>query len=212
VGKQEGHLVNQFAEYDLFSLQHQIPGGMTGTLKAQLEQYGMTDRMGEVLEETARVRRELGYPMMVTPFSQLVGIQAVLNVVTGNRYSVVPDEVVQYAAGYYGETPAPIEPDTLDRIMAAPRAAEIFANPPEQPTEDELRKKFGTNDDDELVLKALVPQFDLDAMHAAGPTKRDYPLASSEVLQVRQLVAAINAPYARVATESMDIVLRRSGA
>ncbi len=212
VGKQEGHLVNQFAEYDLFSLQHQIPGGMTGTLKAQLEQYGMTDRMGEVLEETARVRRELGYPMMVTPFSQLVGIQAVLNVVTGNRYSVVPDEVVQYAAGYYGETPAPIEPDTLDRIMAAPRAAEIFANPPEQPTEDELRKKFGTTDDDELVLKALVPQFDLDAMHAAGPTKRDYPLASSEVLQVRQLVSAINAPYARVATESMDIVLRRSGA
>ena len=210
VGKQEGHLVNQFAEYDLFSMQHQIPGGMTGTLKAQLEQYGMTDRMGEVLEETARVRRELGYPIMVTPFSQLVGIQAVLNVVTGNRYSVVPDEVVQYAAGYYGETPAPIEPDTLDRIMAAPRAAEIFANPPEQPTEDELRKRYGTTDDDELILKALVPQFDLDAMHAAGATKRDYPLASAEVLQVRQLVSAINAPYARVATESMDVVLRRS--
>ncbi len=209
VGRQEGYLVNQFAEYDLFNMQHQIPGGMTGTLKAQLEQYGMTDRMSDVLEETARVRRELGYPMMVTPFSQLVGIQAVLNVVTGDRYSVVPDEVVQYAAGYYGETPAPIEPDTLDRIMAAPRAAEIFANPPEQPTEDELRKKFGTTDDDELILKALVPQFDLDAMHAAGNTKRDYPLASDEIQQVRSLVAAINAPYARVATESMDVVLRR---
>ena len=125
------------------------------------------------------MRRELGYPMMVTPFSQLVGIQAVLNVVTGERYSVVPDEVVQYAAGYYGQTPAPIEPGTLDRIMAAPRAAEIFANPPEQPTEDELRARYGTTDDDELVLKALVPQFDLDAMHAAGPTKRDYPLAES---------------------------------
>jgi oxaloacetate decarboxylase alpha subunit len=209
VGRQEGYLVNQFAEYDLFNMQHQIPGGMTGTLKAQLEQYGMTDRMSEVLEETARVRRELGYPMMVTPFSQLVGIQSVLNVVTGDRYSVVPDEVVQYAAGYYGQTPAPIEPDTLDRIMAAPRAAEIFANPPEQPTEDELRKKFGTNDDDELILKALVPQFDLDAMHAAGNTKRDYPLASDEIQQVRSLVAAINAPYARVVTESMDVVLRR---
>ncbi len=212
VGKNEGFLVNQFAEYDLSSIQHQIPGGMTGTLKAQLEQHGITHRTGEVLEETARVRRELGYPLMVTPFSQLVGIQAVLNLVMGERYSVVPDEVVQYAAGHYGETPAPIEPDTLDRIMSAPRAAEIFANPPEQPTLDELRARFGTNDDDELILRALVPQSDLDAMRAAGPTKRDYPLGNAEVQQVRALMAAINAPYARVATESMDIVLRKAHA
>lgn len=210
VGKQEGYLVNQFAEYDLFNMQHQIPGGMTGTLKAQLEQYGMADRMSDILDETARVRRELGYPMMVTPFSQLVGIQAVLNIATGDRYSVVPDEVVQYAAGYYGSTPAPIEPDTLDRIHAAPRAPEIFATPPEQPTLAELQKQFGTTDPDELILRALVPASDLEAMRAAGPTRRDYPLASSEVQQVRALVQAINAPYARVATESMDVTLRRA--
>lgn len=209
VGKQEGYLVDQFAEYDLFNVQHQIPGGMTGTLKAQLEQYGMADRMPEVLDETARVRRELGYPMMVTPFSQLVGIQAVLNIATGDRYSVVPDEVVQYAAGYYGQAPAPIEPDTLDRIHAAPRAAEIFANPPEQPTLGELQKRFGTTDPDELILRALVPTHDLEAMRAAGPVARHYPLAGSEVQQVRAMVQAINAPYARVATETMDVTLRR---
>lgn len=210
VGKQEGYLVNQFAEYDLFSIQHQVPGGMTGTFKAQLEQHGMTHRVSEVLEETAKVRRELGYPMMVTPFSQLVGIQAVLNVVTDERYSIVPDEVVQYAAGYYGETPAPIDSNVLDRIMAAPRAAEIFATPPPQPTEDELRQKFGTTNDDELILRALVPESDLEAMRAAGPTKAHYPLAGSEVQQVRELLKAVNAPYARVATESMDVVMRKN--
>lgn len=209
VGRQEGYLVDQFAEYDLFNVQHQIPGGMTGTLKAQLEQYGMADRMPEVLDETARVRRELGYPMMVTPFSQLVGIQAVLNIATGDRYSVVPDEVVQYAAGYYGQAPAPIEPDTLDRIQAAARAAEIFANPPEQPTLQELQKRFGTTDPDELILRALVPGHDLEAMRAAGPVARRYPLAGSEVQQVRAMVQAISAPYARVATEAMDVTLRR---
>lgn len=209
VGMQEGYLVDQFAEYDLFNVQHQIPGGMTGTLKAQLEQYGMADRMPEVLDETARVRRELGYPMMVTPFSQLVGIQAVLNIATGDRYSVVPDEVVQYAAGFYGQAPAPIEPDTLDRIHAAPRAPEIFANPPEQPTLAELQSSFGTTDPDELILRALVPAHDLEAMRAAGPVARHYPLAGSEVQQVRAMVQAINAPYARVATEAMDVTLRR---
>ncbi len=210
VGRQEGYLVNQFAEYDLFNMQHQIPGGMTGTLKAQLDQYGMADRMPEILDETARVRRELGYPMMVTPFSQLVGIQAVLNIVTGDRYSVVPDEVVQYGAGYYGDTPAPIEPEVLDRIHGAARAADIFATPPEQPTLAELQQQFETTDPDELILRALVPASDLDAMRAAGPTRPDYALAGSEVQQVRALVAAINAPYARVVTESMDVMLRKS--
>ena len=83
---------------------------MTGTLKAQLAQHNMTDKLDEVLRETAVVRRELGYPGMATPFSQLVGIQAVLNVVTGKRYSIVPDEVIQYALGYYGQTVAPIDP------------------------------------------------------------------------------------------------------
>jgi oxaloacetate decarboxylase (Na+ extruding) subunit alpha len=210
VGKAEGYLVNQFAEYDLFSVQHQIPGGMTGTLKAQLEQYGMTHRMGEVLEETARVRRELGYPIMATPFSQLVGIQSVLNIVTDERYSVVPDEVVQYAARFYGEPPAPIDADIMDRIMAAPRAAEIVANPPEQPTLDELRARFNTTNDDDLILRALVPESDLEAMRAAGPIATDYPLGSAEIEQVRALLKAVNLPYMRVATESMDIVLQKN--
>src|SRR6202166_3222798 len=146
VGKTAAFAVSEHNEYDVLSIRHQIAGGMTGTLKAQLAQHNMTDKLEEVLRETAQVRRDLGYPGMATPFSQLVGIQAVLNVVTGKRDSIVPDEVIQYAAGFYGETVAPIDPNVRDKIMAAPRAKQVVGAPPEQPTIEELRKRYGTED------------------------------------------------------------------
>jgi len=148
---------------------------------------------------------------MATPLSQLVGTQAVLNVVTGQRYSMVPDEVVAYAVGHYGEPPAPIDPEVLDWIMASPRAAAIRAHPPEEPTLEELRARYGTGmDDDLLILKALIPERDVEAMQAAGPVRRDYPLASPEIEEVRALMAATRTPYVRVATEAWELELRRS--
>jgi oxaloacetate decarboxylase alpha subunit len=87
VARQEGHPVGVPNEYNVFAYQHHLPGGMTGTLKAQLAQYGMADRLGEVLEECVRVREELGHPISATPFSQLIGIQSVLNIVTGDRWT-----------------------------------------------------------------------------------------------------------------------------
>lgn len=210
VGRAAGFLVNQHAEYDVLSIRHQIPGGMTGTLKAQLVQHGMADRLEEVLEETAVVRRELGYPGMATPFSQLVGTLAVLNVVTGKRYSVIPDEVVQYAAGFYGQTVAPIEPEIMDRIMTSSRARDVLANPPEQPTAEELRKRYGTDDDDELILRALVPGPALEKMRAAGPVRTWYPLLSSpELDQVRKLLKVANLPLVQVRSQAMTVTLRR---
>ncbi|MCC6707502.1 MAG: pyruvate carboxylase [Gammaproteobacteria bacterium] len=212
VGKAAGYLVNQFAEYDVLSVDHQIPGGMVGTLRAQLAKHNMSDKLEEVFEETAVVRRELGYPGMATPFSQLVGIQAVLNIVTGKRYSVVPDEVLQYAAGYYGQTVAPIEPDVLDRIMASPRAKDILAEPPEQPSIEELRKRYGASNDDELILKALVPEADLERMRAAGPVKTSYPLLSSpELDQVARLMKLATSPVVEVASAGFELSLRRRG-
>jgi oxaloacetate decarboxylase alpha subunit len=210
VGKAAGFLVNQFAEYDAFSIAHQIPGGMMGTFKAQLAMHNMTDRLEDVLAEVAAVRRELGYPGMATPFSQLVGIQAVLNVVTGKRYGTVPDEVVQYAAGYYGQTVAPIDPDILDCIMASPRSKEVLANPPEQTTLAALKAQYGTDDEDELILRATVPQPDIDRMRAAGPVKRDYPLLSSpELEQVRKLMKLTTVPVIEIVSPSMNVQLRR---
>jgi oxaloacetate decarboxylase alpha subunit len=211
VGKAAGHLVDQVSEYDLFNLTHQVPGGMVGTLKAQLEQHGMIHRLDEVLAETGRVREELGWPVMATPLSQLVGTQAVLNVVSGERYQLVPDQVVAYAAGHYGEPPAPIDPQVMERIMAADNAARVIAGPPEQPTLEELRARHGTGpgEDDLLILKALIPEPDIAAMQAAGPVARDYPLLSAEIEEIRNLIGTVKSPYVRVATERWAIELNR---
>lgn len=210
VGKAAGFLVDQFAEYDAFSEEHQIPGGMMGTFKAQLAQHKMMDRLDDVLDEVAAVRRDLGYPGMATPFSQLVGIQAVLNIVTGKRYGTVPDEVVQYAAGFYGETVAPVDPEIMDRIMSSPRAKEVLDNPPPDPDLEELMKQYGTTDEDELIMRATVPQADIDKMRASGPVRRDYPLLSTpELEQVRKLMEIARSPVVEVKTAGLDISLRR---
>jgi oxaloacetate decarboxylase (Na+ extruding) subunit alpha len=210
VGRAAGFPVHQHNEYDVLAIRHQVPGGMMGTLKAQLERHRMSHRLEEVLRETAVVRRELGYPGMATPFSQLVGIQAVLNVVTGKRYGTVPDEVIQYAAGFYGETAAPIEPNVLDMILSSTRGKQILASPPEQPTIEELRRRHGTDDDDELILRALVPAADLEKMRAAGPVRRDYPLLSSpELEQVRQLMELAKSPVVQIHAQDLTLEMYR---
>lgn len=210
VGRAAGFPVHQHAEYDVLSLQHQIPGGMMGTLKAQLAQHGMSNRLDEVLRETAQVRRELGYPGMATPFSQLVGIQSVLNIVTGERYKIVPDEVIQYAAEHYGQPVAPIDGDVHDRILASPRAKEILRNPPEQPTIEELRRRYGTDDDDDLLLRALVPEADLRRMREAGPVKRSFPLLSSpELDQVARLMRIVKSPVVQIRSAELSLDLIR---
>jgi len=90
--------------------EHQVPGGMISNLVAQLEQQKALDRMDEVLAEIPQVRAELGYPPMVTPTSQIVSTQAVFNVITGERYKVIPGEVKEYIRGFYGKPPQPVDP------------------------------------------------------------------------------------------------------
>ena len=197
VGKAAGFLVNQHFEYDVTALRHQIPGGMMGTLRAQLVQQKMLDKLPEVLAEVGTVRRELGYPGMATPFAQLVGTLAVLNIVTGKRYSVVPDEVIQYAAGFYGDPVAPIDPQVMDRIMAAPRAKEIAGRPPEQPTLEEMRRQHGGVDDDELILRALVPASDIDRMRERIATAVWNP-TYSQAAPLRSIAARLS-PVAALA-------------
>jgi oxaloacetate decarboxylase alpha subunit len=96
---------------DINILLYQIPGGMYSNLQSQLKEGNALHKLKDVLEEVPRVRKEMGYPPLVTPTSQLVGTQAAVNVMVGERWKMIPKEVRQYFLGYYGRTPAPVDPE-----------------------------------------------------------------------------------------------------
>src|SRR5581483_10886757 len=153
---------------------HQIPGGMLSNFRSQLAEAGLSHKFRELLEECARVRKELGYPIMITPFAQFVGTQAVLNVLHGERYLHVPDEVKKYALGYYGKLLAPVDADVLDRIVqnGSPRIA--LQPQPLEPGLAKLRRQYPRASDDELALRSMYAGRQVDDMLAAGPTRTDY--------------------------------------
>jgi oxaloacetate decarboxylase alpha subunit len=187
IAEQEGKPVGQVLEYDAFHYEHQIPGGMLSNFKLQLTELGLSHKFQELLEECARVRKELGYPIMITPFAQFVGTQAVLNVIHGERYHHVPDEVKKYALGYYGKLLAPIEPDVLDRIVqnGSPRIA--LKPEPLAPGLARLRKQYPNADGDELALRSMYAGSQVDDMLAAGPMKTDYSFEKPLVHLIREL-------------------------
>jgi len=98
-------------------LLHQIPGGMISNFRSQLQKQGALDKLPEVLKEVAEVRKDLGYPPLVTPTSQIVGTQAVMNIVAGERYKMVPNEVKEYVRGMYGRSPSPLDPKFIKKIL-----------------------------------------------------------------------------------------------
>ncbi len=98
-------------------LKYQVPGGMLSNLMSQLKEQGAMDRYEEVLREIPRVRKDLGYPPLVTPLSQMVGTQAVFNVMTQERYKMVPKEISEYVHGFYGKSPAPVDPEVQKKII-----------------------------------------------------------------------------------------------
>lgn len=208
-----GFSPGQMAEYDPRIYDHQLPGGMTGTLKNQLAQAGMAHRLPDVLAEIPQVRRELGEPIMATPFSQFVGIQAVLNIITGDRYSMVPDEVIQYALGQYGPVPSPIDPNVLDRILAADRAEHFRTWEQPQPTLAEVRKRFTRAiSDEELLLRLMTSDKEVDDLLAAPPFRVDPRRRIGSILQnLEDLVTeSARASAVRVTSPDFSIQFRRS--
>ena len=180
----EGRPIGRPMEYDLFHFEHHVPGGMMTNFTRQLREIKMEHRLGEILEEVVRVRREYGYPVMATPYSQIVGAQAFENVVSGERYKNVTDESIKYALEYYGKPAFPIDQNVLDRIMSLPRTKAFLDWKPEGflKSIEELRQEVGPDlSDDDLLLKVLIP---------GGPLKR-----SDSVKQV-PAPAAISAPPA----------------
>ena len=192
VAENEGLPLGVPMEYDQFHYEHQIPGGMLTNMKFQLQQAGLMHKFDQVLEETARVFKELGWPAMVTPFSQLVGTQAVLNVMQRERYRTVPDEVKKYALGYYGKLLAPVEPDVLDRIIAngSPKIA-LEPSPP-APAVPSLRRKYPHLSDEERLLRHLYAGSQVDDMQAAGPLQTEYHFDQPIVRLLRELARRRN--------------------
>jgi pyruvate/oxaloacetate carboxyltransferase len=147
-------------EYDLFHFDHQVPGGMMTNLTRQLRELGMAHRLDEILREVVQVRKEFGYPVMATPYSQIVGVQAVENVVSGERYKKIPDETIKYALQLYGPPVVPVDSNVMDRIMSLPRTKEFLNWKPEGYLKsiEELRQEIGPElSDDDLLLKILIP-------------------------------------------------------
>lgn len=209
VAEQEGKPVGVPQEYDGFHYEHQIPGGMISNFKAQLAQAGLSHKLDEVLHEAARVRSELGWPIMITPFSQFVGTMAVLNVVNGERYRIVPDEIKKYALGYNGKLLAPIDPDVLDRIMenGAPNIPPV--PPPREPGVEALRKKYPNMSDEERLLRHAYAGTQVDDMLAAGPIKTEYEFENPLVHLLKELTT--RPKLSRVYIENKDLRLELNG-
>ena len=149
-------------------LMHQIPGGMLSNLLSQLEMQKASARLPEVLEETARVRKDLGYPPLVTPTSQIVGTQAVFNVLAGARYQMISQEVKEYCRGMYGRPPAPIDPELAgkavgDASVVACRPADLLK--PEMEASVAAVAPYSTQRHDALS-HALFPQVALAFLKA----------------------------------------------
>jgi len=168
-------------EFDQAQFIHQVPGGVISNLKQQLKELRIAHRLDEVLDECVSVQREMGYPMMITPYSQFVVTQAAMNVALGERYKVVTDEVIRFTLGAFGSDSGyeHMDPDLKDRVLALPRAKEVQraldALDRPEPSLDEIRRAVGSasdSDEDFLLRYIMKGDQDIAAMRRAGPHRR----------------------------------------
>ena len=164
----------EVAQYDPALYEHQIPGGMISNLRYQLETMKLAHRLPEILEEIVCVRKDLGYPIVVSPFAQYLVTQATLNVVQGERYKTIPDEIRKYAGGYYGRVAAPLSGEFLDRLNL--ESNELVTERPGEHIEPwlpHLRAGLGAGaSDGDLLLAAFYDQGLLEPLKRPAPEYR----------------------------------------
>jgi len=206
----EGLPMGKPQAFDAAYLKHQLPGGMVGTTRRQLAEARVSHLEGAVIEELGRVREELGWPIVMTPFAQIVMTLAVMNVMNRERYKVIPDEAIRYALGRFGKPNVPIDPNVMDRIHSMPRTRELLAEAPMAPLE-ELRRRIGPQlSDEEFLLRAVMPAGQVDAMLAAGPAPRHYdPTLKPVMTLLRELTRRRDLSHFTVEKPGFKLELRK---
>lgn len=189
VAQRHGKPMGQPAEYDPSFYEHQMPGGMISNFRAQLTHLGIGERLEEVLDEIPPVRADLGWSLMVTPFSQVIGTQAALNVLYG-RYNVILDEVKKLALGYYGQTPAPVDPNLVDRAGGGKSPVTERPGAMIPPALEAFRAKNGPfASDEEMLLNYFFMPDHLRQLRAAGPIRTDDSTGNGSLVDVVREVA-----------------------
>ncbi|MFZ8764177.1 oxaloacetate decarboxylase subunit alpha [Enterococcus diestrammenae] len=165
------------------SLVYQVPGGMLSNLLSQLTEQGNADKYDQVLKEVPKVRADLGYPPLVTPLSQMVGTQALMNVLSGEEYKLVPKEIKDYVKGLYGKPPVAIAPEMVQKIIGdepvqTVRPADLL--PPEMPGFAEEIKQYARSTEDVLSY-AVFPQQAKDFLGRREDPFYDVPVQNVSV-------------------------------
>jgi len=205
----EGLPVGRPQAFDASYLRHQLPGGTIGTMRRHLAETRVSHLEGAVIEELDRVRQELGWPIVMTPFAQMLITQAVLNVTGKQRYATIPDEIIRYALGRFGRPNIPIAPYVMDRIESLARTRELRQQPGMPPL-GELRRRIGPElCDEEFLLRATMPAGQVDAMKAAGPAQQSYDPDMAPVISlIRQLTALQDIAYLSIEKSGFKLELR----
>jgi oxaloacetate decarboxylase alpha subunit len=156
----EGLLNPKALKVDVNALMYQVPGGMLSNLMSQLEQAGKSDQLIDVLEEVPRVRADVGYPPLVTPSSQIVGTQAVFNVIMGERYKLVTKEFKGIVHGDYGKTPVAIDPAFVKKIIGDEKPISYRPADDLKPELEQLRSEIAQylEQDEDVLSYALFPE------------------------------------------------------
>lgn len=182
-------------EYDYAQYVHQVPGGVISNLKYQLAEMRILSRLDEVIQESVQVRKELGYPIMITPHSQFMVTQSAINVAVGDRYKIVIDELILFAQGVYGEDSGYtwMDQNLKDRLLSLPRAKELKELVAQQRRDiplAEIRGKLGgpgVSDEEFLLRYIMKGEEEIRAMRAAGPPKQYYNASMPLLTLIQEL-------------------------
>ncbi len=213
IAKKEGRPIGAPVEYDEYQYVHQIPGGVISNLKRQLAQLKLIDKLPKVIEECIQVRKDFGYPIMVTPFSQFMATQAAINVVLGERYKQVADDLIYYTLGFWGkEAAAAIDPHVKDKIMSLTRSKELADWEPPDPPLEKVREQYGGTalSDEELLLRYMIGNDDdIKRMRDAGSIRRDRYVGTESPLHIliEELLKRRDLRSVSIRSKGLDIAM-----